>query len=566
MFVGLSRFLALLFLLCATCWPCSGQGAPSETEESNWNSCRLTLSPLNQTFGASGGTGSLTITSNALTPCQWTARSNAPWLTLTSATNGSGSGVLTYAVAPSIGPRNGTITVNGRAFTVWQTVNACSDARFALPPPVAQARGLTHFVARDFNNDGKVDLLTLWYEAGSRLSFNAGRGDGSFAAAASFPLGIALRSQPRMDAGDFNNDGKLDLVIIDIETVYLRLGDGAGGFGAASVFPMTSGALEMTLGDFNNDRNLDVITANEYAPWLAVLLGDGTGKLKPEVKVVLTETPSGVTALATGDFNSDAKLDLLYLPRGSFYFVLLPGNGVGGFGRATNVSFVDRSVTTAISPSGFAVGDLNGDGKPDVAVPSSQGAWLVINKGDGAFNEGKLLSGSSGKVLIGDVNGDGAADLLASGGFVTLWRNLGAGRFAEPVDYLPGAGGPNIFGATLADINRDGLLDVVLPAAVISGPAPLTGVSIAFGNRLRGLALPAGQPVDFSANGLELADMNGDGLQDLVAVYGLDNNSGALVIGLGDGAGNFAAPVETYPARRPVGLEPGWQTRFDRRQ
>ena len=548
---GLPGGLLFAALLTLSLW---AQDVPHETEQA----CQPTLMPLNQTFPASGGTGSIAITPNSPVSCQWTARSNAPWITLTSATTGRGNGTLTFAVAPSATSRSATITVDGRAFTVWQTVNACSEARFALPQPVAQAKGLTHFVAKDFNNDGNVDLLTLWYssESGNRLSFNPGRGDGSFGVAVSFALGFTLKSQPRMDAGDFNNDGKLDLVMMDVETLYIRLGDGAGGFGAATSFPVTSGALEMALGDFNNDRNLDVIVANEYVAWVSVLLGDGTGKLKPEVKLALTETSTGVTALATGDFNGDAKLDLLYLPRGAFFFVLLPGNGTGGFGRGTNVSFVDRTVTTAISPSGFAVGDVNGDGRPDVAVPSNQGAWLVINKGDGTFNEGKLLSGSSGNMLIGDVNGDELAEVLAvGGGTITLWRNLGGGRLAEPVEYLTGTGGPNIFGTTLADINRDGLLDVVLPAAVVIGSDPLTGLNVALGNRLNGLSLSLGRSLDFFANSSTLADLNGDGLQDLVAVYGAENDSGGLAISLGNGTGNFATPTNTYPARRPVGLD-----------
>jgi uncharacterized protein (TIGR03437 family) len=528
------------------------QNAPHDTEQA----CQFTLAPLNQSFSAVGGAGNFSITTSAAN-CEWTVRSNAPWLSITSATRGTGNATVNFTVAPSVGARSGTISVNGRAFTVWQSVNACSEARFALPQPMAQALGLTHYVAKDFNNDGNVDLLTLGYgiSAGLQLTFNAGKGDGSFGAAVSFAPEFILRSLPRLDAGDFNNDGKFDLVIMELETVYIRLGDGAGRFGAVTSFPITNGALEMTLGDFNNDRNLDVITANDTGAALSVLLGEGTGKLKPEVKLSLTEVPSGVVALAAGDFNGDAKLDLLYLPRGAYFFVLLPGTGAGGFGRGANVSFVDRTVTTAVSPNGVAMGDLNGDGKLDVAVSSNQGTWLVSNKGDGTFNEAQKLSGSSSKVLIGDVNGDGAADVLTIEGLVTLWRNLGGGRFAEPVDYLVGRDGPNIFGPTLADINRDGLPDVVLPAYVIKGPLPLVGISIVLGNRLSGLALPAGQPVDFFPNGSALADLNGDGLQDLLTIYHLDNNSGALRVSFGNGAGNFTALVNTYAARNPVRLE-----------
>ncbi len=163
----------------------------------------------------------------------------------------------------------------------------------------------------DFNLDGNPDLVTANLFSND-LSVLLGEGLGRFAAKTDFPVGD--RPVP-VAVGDFNNDGYPDLATANFgpgegtgpSTVSVLLGDGKGGFGEKTDFPVPDGAIWVTVGDFDLDRKLDLATANLTSNNVSVLLGDGYGSFGEPTNFAVGRGPFSVTV---GDFNLDGKADL----------------------------------------------------------------------------------------------------------------------------------------------------------------------------------------------------------------------------------------------------------------
>ncbi|MCG3160517.1 MAG: hypothetical protein JMDDDDMK_01586 [Acidobacteria bacterium] len=515
--------------------------------------CQLTITPLNQSFPATGGAGNVTINSSE-PQCSWTALSNAPWITITSASSGTGNGSVNFTVAPAIGPRSGTLTVAGRTFTIWQSVNPCATPGFALPTPMAPTRGLLQFAIGDFNGDGRFDVITLAYTDQYVLAFAPGAGAGGFGAPQPIPLNFTPQNVTAIKPADFNRDGKLDLLIVSPSSnkVSVLLGNGSGGFGApmssdlSSSPPVYPGTPRQTvIADLNNDRNPDIVFCEEYSARLSILIGNGAGGFNPPLIHTPAETSGRGLMLSAGDFNGDGKTDLISLINGSFQFLFLPGDGTGGFGRGSTVSFVDKTVTGVVSPEDLALGDANGDGKLDVVVTSSKGLSITPGNGAGGFAEAVMpLRDQSGSIFLGDFNGDGRTDIALTSAFdLTLLRGLGNGNFAGPLRFTSAADNKRPNTALSLDFNRDGLMDLFLTTTVRNESNPVIGFVVVPGSRNTGFATPQGQAVNLTVNAFALKDLNGDDAPDLLMSYALDPGNSGFAVALGDGAGGFGAPV-----------------------
>lgn len=311
------------------------------------------------------------------------------------------------------------------------------------------------------------------------------------------------RSPAALATGDFNRDGKLDLVVGSggADDVTLFLGDGKGGLTQAGSFPAGPSPTEMVAADFNRDGNLDLAIANHGVPSVTVLLGDGRGGFRPAPgsPLAVRSRPHPHTVDAC-DANSDGILDLVVDSFGENRLTLLLGDGKGGFaapgipieagrkpyrnlkfqdldgdGRCDLVmpNMVERGVTVLFgdgrggfrgsdrppipagpSPFTVAVADVNGDRRPDLVVgnysghgddPSGDGLTFLLGDGRGSFRLGpRIETGrSSGDVAVGDVNGDGVADAAtvnAGSRDITLaWGGPGGLSPARTVT-VPGAG------------------------------------------------------------------------------------------------------------------------------
>ena len=350
--------------------------------------------------------------------------------------------------------------------------------------------------------------------------------------------------------GDFNGDGKLDVVNVDsASNLNVVLGKGDGTFqtpitlniAAANFFPEA-----IAVGDFNGDQLLDVAvwatnatTGNAEAH---IFLGNGTGSLAFSATYSASNSSTfnpGPNSLVAADVNGDGKLDLVALTPYNGVFIFL-GNGNGTF--QTPVAYTTVCTSSIGNCGALAVGDLNGDGKPDLALQTNDttggGMSILLNSGNGTFGTPTYypvgiagIFAASG-IAIGDVNGDKKPDVVVASSSVSVivYLNQGGGTFA-----VKGTVGSAPLNPTnnvvLADINNDKKLDIVIPDAfgdVFTFYGKGTGIFTA------GPAYPLQACNDCSNFLVAVGDFNGDGTLDLLETNGF--NTSTVSLGRGDGS------------------------------
>ncbi len=316
------------------------------------------------------------------------------------------------------------------------------------------------------------------------------------------------------------------------------------GSNSSGFFSQSSKPVAVAVGDFNGDGNSDVATANESGPGVSVLLGTGKGTFLPRVNYATGPTPAGILA---ADVNGDGRLDIVTANKGNDTISVLRGRGDGTFKAAV-------SHAVGVDPVSVAVGDVNGDSRQDLAVANSGAGTVTLLMGTtaGTFTPGGTIAvgTSPTSVVLADFNNDNKLDLASvTGGFGHLDVNLGNGdgSFAAKVNYTTGFVAKTV---VVGFFNADAQPDLAVACDFPSGD----GVSILLGN-------PDGtfQPfTNYGAGGqnpatLVVADLNGDGFQDLVtANKQFANNSISVLTGTGTG---IFDPARVYTAGQgPVGV------------
>jgi hypothetical protein len=339
--------------------------------------------------------------------------------------------------------------------TVTQTFSAASSySTIAVSRDVAVA---------DFNGDGIPDMAIV-DQSGQKVYILLGNGDGTFTAASGSPVTVSGSILVGIAAGDFNNNGGVDLAVVDYgdNKVFILLGNGDGTFQSPTSFSVLSGPVEVAVADFNNDGNLDLAVVGNAANQVEVLEGNGSGGF---TEWGTFATGSGPYSIAAADVNNDGNLDIVVGNNGASSVTVLLGNGAGSFTQPTGSPF---AAGTNPSPSALVIGDFNGDGKPDLAVADSGSTTVsvLLGNGDGTFGAASTLTAQSGQktIAMADFNGDGNQDLATcdtSTGTVYKFSGNGNGTFQSEVSTSTGTAACSSMAA--ADFNGDGNPDLVVP-------------------------------------------------------------------------------------------------------
>jgi beta-lactam-binding protein with PASTA domain len=424
------------------------------------------------------------------------------------------------------------------------------DGTFTTGPRYAALPDLQQVSLTDIDGDGNLDIVLGTstggiYSAGGDANpflyqILMGRGDGTFVDSVAYNQGQYGNGEntvsgPQIATADFNGDNEPDALVFTpangntvlSSSLAMLPGDGTGKLGAPVSSPVTITPTMLVTASINKDGKADVVLAGYIpngSPELAVLLNQGNGTFAGELDYTL---PSPVVSLVTGDFNGDGLTDVAV--------GVNPGAGNTGtsgvyvlLGQSNGTLTSPVKIDASLNPTGLVAADINGDGKSDLIV-ADQGAYspqingalhVYLGNANGAFTAAAALTTSATNysvAALGDLNGDGKLDLIVAGGVpgatsgtVNVYTLLGNGdgTFKAPVALAPAGQDGVVTSIALADVNRDGLLDVA-----IGNATDFTEVLLGNGDgTLNDSILALGQqPLALAA-----VDLNGDGFPELL--------------------------------------------------
>ena len=258
---------------------------------------------------------------------------------------------------------------------------------------------------------------------------------------------------------------------------------------------------------------------------------------------------SGPQSVAVGDFNGDGKPDLAVVNSYSNNVSILLGNGDGTFQ-------IHVDYPTGAQPGSVAIGDFNGDGKLDLAVVNSysNNVSVLLGNGNGTFQPAVSYGTGSGTgpafVAVGDFNHDGKLDLAvanSNSSNVSVLLGNGDGTFQTAVNYDVGGAPTSI---AVGDFNHDGKLDLAVAVPV---PGPSTYVSVLLGNGDGTFQTAVNYNAPYAPDAVAVGDFNGDGNLDLV----VGNRSSNISVFLGNGDGTFRTAVNYSAGYNPSSVAVG---------
>jgi hypothetical protein len=302
------------------------------------------------------------------------------------------------------------------------------------------------------------------------------------------------------------------------------LGDGRGGFQRSAskvALPFPGAALKLAVGDVNEDGRTDAVVGHHDSTEVAILLGDGKGGFKydPQGRARAVDGARPHThAVALADVNADRHLDILTTCADDNAVAVLLGNGKGAFEPAPGSPFAAGNQPY----EGLDVGDVNGDGNPDIAVPNLWGsaASILLGDGTGRFEHAPgspiSLGLRPGFVALGHLNDDGALDMVVThddDAIVDLLLGDGRGGMRAGPGSPVRVGQP-VWTAAIVDLDGDGNNDILFGGRV-------DRVIVLFGDGTGGphgpsLAVRTGHRMP---GYVTVADVNGDDKPDLVVAY-----------------------------------------------
>jgi hypothetical protein len=334
------------------------------------------------------------------------------------------------------------------------TSSPASLSGFGSTPAVAIA---------DFDGDGSLDTAAV---SGYANSLNVALNDGSGSFQAVWSLWLGGGHDPRdIDSGDFDEDGTLDLVIVNREddTLGWLRGTGGGTFATPVYISVGLDPEDLEVTDLDSDTHLDVITTSSGASNVVVSRGDGHGNF-----FAPTPYPVGFghpLALAVGDFDGDTKLDVaVAMSTFSPSISLLLGDGLGGLGAPTSIATSPVNMGPVVD---VAAADFDNDSHLDLACVNGGGGTefaFLFNKGAGDFTSPRIYgvrAEQARSLAVADFDGDGALDTAVTGYMAGPSIRLGTGQrsFSHEANYALPNDGQRSF--AVADFDGDGRVDLL---------------------------------------------------------------------------------------------------------
>jgi hypothetical protein len=309
--------------------------------------------------------------------------------------------------------------------SIFRNTSSAGSVSYAAKIDLTSGTGTGYVAVGDLDGDGKLDLAVANYTANTVSVFrntSPGAGTISYAARVNFTTG----SNPRSVAiGDLDGDGKADLATTNYlshtVSVFRNTSPGAGTISYAAKVDYSTGASSnphaVAIGDMDDDGKADLAVANYTTNLVSVFrntsLAAGTIAFATKVDFTSGTRPASI---AIGDLDGDGKIDLAAGNRTS-KTVSVFRNTSAGIGNINYAAKVD--LTTANDPRSVAMGDLDGDGKADLAASNGGSQSVSVFKntstGVGVISYAAKVDFGTGttpiSVAIGDADGDGKADL-----------------------------------------------------------------------------------------------------------------------------------------------------------
>jgi hypothetical protein len=353
------------------------------------------------------------------------------------------------------------------------------------------------------------------------IAFN--KGGGRFHAARGYAAGT---TPVLVSTADFDQNGTLDAVCVDIfqrEIVFLS-GAGDGSFERVGMLALGSSLSEtpgyLVIEDLDGDGDLDLATTVYQTGEIQLVRNNGAlpfTSVEESDRIAVGPRPTGIAA---GDVNGDLVIDLAVASSDGLSVEILIGEGGGAFAAPVSLAVPHRPLAVLLQ-------DLNADGHDDLVVTTGEfsgaDANALVYRGDGAgafeLRSTLPLLGVSAKLAVGDFNGDGRPDLAASQSgqavsevFVLI--NQADFGFTSQAVFV----GPDPGTLEIADVNRDGDLDLIVPLGIGE-------LRLALGDGHGGfptvMPLELGElPVPYGTSSVAYRDVDGDLLPDLLLVSG----------------------------------------------
>lgn len=468
------------------------------------------------------------------------------------------------------------------ANSALQVVRGLGDRTFGPAKSYALDATAVTLIASDLNHDGKLDVIV---GSVGFVDVFLGHGDGTFDGKLSYPLATT----GRIAVGDVSGDGVPDLVMPGVQAAILP-GMGNGSFGAAQMIAtQTPTDIEhVALIDLDHDGVLDIVLGDgDYAEivhsdghgtyavapalyseprqpraWLAADLdGDGQPDLAQvglgaaAVGILFADhgafiappqfaTANGAIDLALADVDHDQHLDAVVLAQRAGTVSILLGTGDGSFAAK-------RDAATGTFPRGFAVEDVDGDGRLDVMAKSDSGVDVLRGKGDGTVMAKQSFAGGGGYAMVSaDFTSDGKPDALVMNSTeLALMANAGDGTFPTVVTANMSIPSNSSFALAAPDLDGNGTPDLAMALGRLDYPSNGGTLATYAGNGAGGFQALDTLVLNLCPTSIASADLNHDGKADLVVVgivgyvSSVSSTLAPAEVFLGTGGGHFAPPV-----------------------